>query len=67
MSYSHDLTRELIELIKQKLPDAKIFFNDPLLINLGLTKSLANHDDYLHVRFPGLISTVDATEAVAQR
>jgi len=28
-----------------------IFFNDPQLISEGLTQSLSNHDDHLHVRF----------------
>lgn len=51
MNYSHELTKELAELIKKKFPDARVFFNDQRLINLGLTSRLPNHDDHLHVRF----------------
>ena len=51
MSYSHELTRELVELIKQKFPNTQIFFNDRRLINLGLAKALSGHDNHLHVRF----------------
>ena len=28
-----------------------IFFNDPTLINEGLTQPLANHDNHLHIRY----------------
>jgi hypothetical protein len=30
---------------------ALIFFNDPVLINEGLTTSYPNHDNHLHVRY----------------
>lgn len=52
-NYSHELTRELCELIRGKIAGVRIFFNDPRLITLGLAQRLAGHDDHLHVRFPG--------------
>ncbi|HEV3467726.1 MAG TPA: penicillin-insensitive murein endopeptidase [Pyrinomonadaceae bacterium] len=51
-NYSPELTRELVELIKQKRPDAVIRFNDPRLVEAGLVRKAFGHDDYLHVRFP---------------
>lgn len=53
MNYSHALTKEFVQIVKGKFPNAKIFFNDPRLINLGLTSQLAGHSDHLHIRFPG--------------
>lgn len=53
MNYSHVLTKEFVQLVKSKFPNAKIFFNDTQLINLGLTSPLAGHSDHLHIRFPG--------------
>ena len=53
MNYSHVLTKEFVQIIKNKFPNARIFFNDVRLINLGLTSRLAGHDDHLHIRFPG--------------
>ncbi|HYN86459.1 MAG TPA: penicillin-insensitive murein endopeptidase [Pyrinomonadaceae bacterium] len=52
-SYSHELTKELCQLIRRRVPGVRIFFNDPRLISLGLTQRLAGHNDHLHVRFPG--------------
>jgi hypothetical protein len=51
-NYSPELTRELVELIKQQRPDAVIRFNDPNLVAAGLTRKASGHDDYLHVLFP---------------
>jgi len=51
-NYSPALTRELVELIKQKRPDAVIRFNDPALVAAGLTRKTSGHNDYLHVLFP---------------
>jgi hypothetical protein len=51
--YSRDLTRELCQLIREKVSGVRIFFNDPRLIAAGLCAPLAGHDDHLHVRFPG--------------
>jgi peptidoglycan hydrolase-like protein with peptidoglycan-binding domain len=53
MNYSHELTKELVQLIRGQFPDVRIFFNDPRLIDSGLTAFLAGHDDHLHVRFAG--------------
>ncbi len=52
MNYSHEATKELAQLIKEKFPAATIFFNDERLIGLKLTSPLAGHDDHLHLRFP---------------
>ncbi len=52
MNYSHELTRELAQLIKEKFPAATIFFNDERLIGLNLTSPLSGHDNHLHLRFP---------------
>ena len=52
-TYSHQLTLEFVQLVKAKFPNTTIFFNDPKLIKLGLTKPLAGHSDHLHIRFPG--------------
>jgi len=49
-NYDRDKTRELIQLIKQQNPNAKILFNDPVLIAEGLcVKSDKTHDNHLHV------------------
>lgn len=53
MNYSHESTKELAQLIKEKFPAATLFFNDERLIGLKLTSPLAGHDDHLHLRFPG--------------
>src|SRR4030095_8538008 len=29
MNYSHELTKELVQLIRGQFPDVRIFFNDP--------------------------------------
>lgn len=52
-SYSHELTKELCQIIRRRVPGVRIFFNDRRLIDLGLTQRLSGHDDHLHVRFPG--------------
>lgn len=51
VNYSHTITKELAQLIKEKFPNATIFFNDQRLISGGLTKRLQGHDNHLHVRF----------------
>jgi len=50
-SYDHALTRELVLLIREKFPQVRILFNDPLLIRDELTRRFAGHDNHLHVRF----------------
>jgi peptidoglycan hydrolase-like protein with peptidoglycan-binding domain len=50
-NYSHALTRELCLLLRQELNPEVVFFNDPLLIQEGLTRRAAGHHNHLHVRF----------------
>jgi hypothetical protein len=41
-----------VKLVRTKHPGVTIFFNDPKLINAGLTKQLGGHNNHLHLRFP---------------
>ncbi|HET9138207.1 penicillin-insensitive murein endopeptidase [Actinophytocola sp.] len=52
-TYDRAATRQLINQIRAAAPGHVkfIFFNDPTLINEGLTTSQANHDNHLHVRY----------------
>jgi peptidoglycan hydrolase-like protein with peptidoglycan-binding domain len=52
-NYDQAATRELIKQIRAYAPGhvIQIFFNDPVLINEGLTTYQTNHDDHLHVRY----------------
>ena len=49
--YDRDATRALIEEIKRTNPNAKILFNDPVLIAEGLCSPAKGHDNHLHVSF----------------
>lgn len=51
--YDRAATRALIQAIRAQAPGhvKAIFFNDPQLINEGLTINVAGHDDHLHVRY----------------
>jgi hypothetical protein len=51
--YDREATRQLAQAIYDAAPGhiALIFFNDPVLIDEGLTQPYANHDDHLHVRY----------------
>ncbi len=49
--YDRDATRKLIEEIKRTNPNAKILFNDPVLIKEGLVSRAKGHDNHLHVSF----------------
>ncbi|PZR12291.1 MAG: hypothetical protein DI536_15415 [Archangium gephyra] len=49
--YDRDATRTLIQEIKRTNPNAKILFNDPVLIKEGLTSRAGGHDNHLHVSF----------------
>lgn len=49
--YDRDATRKLIQEIKRTNPNAKILFNDPVLIKEGLTSKASGHDNHLHVSF----------------
>jgi Putative peptidoglycan binding domain/Penicillin-insensitive murein endopeptidase len=52
-SYDRAATRILIKAIRAAAPGhiKLIYFNDPVLINEGLTTWFTNHDDHLHVRY----------------
>jgi len=52
-TYDRAATRQLIQSIKAAAPAhvRLIFFNDPTLINEGLTTEWPAHDNHLHVRF----------------
>jgi peptidoglycan hydrolase-like protein with peptidoglycan-binding domain len=52
-TYDRAATRQLIQSIKAAAPGhvRLIFFNDPTLINEGLTTEWPAHDNHLHVRF----------------
>jgi len=51
--YSRDLTRRLIGVIREVNPQAKVFFNDPVLIKEGRCAFLSGHHNHLHIRFVG--------------
>ncbi|HLM55302.1 MAG TPA: penicillin-insensitive murein endopeptidase, partial [Pyrinomonadaceae bacterium] len=51
-NYSRVLTRELALLIKQRVPAAVVYFDDPTLVSEGLTVETSDHDNYLHVLLP---------------
>lgn len=48
--YDRLRTRRFVQLAKQLEPNAVFFFNDPVLIDAGLVKRLAGHDDHLHLQ-----------------
>ncbi|GLZ76207.1 hypothetical protein Afil01_10140 [Actinorhabdospora filicis] len=52
-AYDRAATRQLVQAIRSTASGhvALIFFNDPTLINEGLTTQYANHDNHLHVRY----------------
>jgi peptidoglycan hydrolase-like protein with peptidoglycan-binding domain len=52
-TYDRAATRQLIQAVKAAATGhlRLIFFNDPTLINKGLTTEWPNHDNHLHVRF----------------
>ncbi|HEV2784231.1 MAG TPA: penicillin-insensitive murein endopeptidase [Actinophytocola sp.] len=52
-TYDRAATRQLVNAIRSAAPGhvRLIFFNDPVLINEGLTTSQANHDNHLHIRY----------------
>jgi peptidoglycan hydrolase-like protein with peptidoglycan-binding domain len=47
-NYDPARTKELVLLIKEKHPGAVIYFNDPKLLALGLTKKVTGHHNHLH-------------------
>ena len=50
-NFSHEATRELILLIRNKFDIEVVFFNDPLTISEALTKHAKGHENHVHVRF----------------
>lgn len=52
-TYDRAATRTLIQAVRAKASGhvKLIFFNDPTLIQEGLTQSFPNHDNHLHVRY----------------
>ncbi len=48
--YDRLATRRLIQLVKQLQPNARFFFNDPVLIDAGLARHLGGHDNHLHLQ-----------------
>jgi hypothetical protein len=51
--YDRSATRALIKAIRAAAPGhiKVIYFNDPVLIREGLTRSHVGHDDHVHVRY----------------
>lgn len=51
--YDRVATRRLVQEIRAAAPQhvSLIFFNDPVLIDEGLTTEWPNHDNHLHVRY----------------
>jgi len=52
-SYDQAATRELVEAIRAAAPGhvKLIWFNDPVLLEVGLTEYREGHDNHLHVRY----------------
>jgi peptidoglycan hydrolase-like protein with peptidoglycan-binding domain len=52
-TYDRAATRQLVQAVRGKAPGhvKLIFFNDPVLIDEGLTQAFDNHDNHLHVRY----------------
>jgi peptidoglycan hydrolase-like protein with peptidoglycan-binding domain len=52
-TYDRAATRQLVQAIRANASGqlALIFFNDPVLIDEGLTTSYPNHDNHLHIRY----------------
>ncbi|GAA3370656.1 hypothetical protein GCM10020367_18140 [Streptomyces sannanensis] len=52
-TYDRAATRKLVQAIRAAAPGhiKVIWFNDPVLIDEGLTEPLTNHDNHLHIRY----------------
>ncbi|ABX07821.1 Peptidoglycan-binding domain 1 protein (plasmid) [Herpetosiphon aurantiacus DSM 785] len=52
-TYDRAATRTLVKAIRAAAPGqiALIYFNDPVLIDEGLTSAYPNHDNHLHIRY----------------
>jgi peptidoglycan hydrolase-like protein with peptidoglycan-binding domain len=65
-TYSRELTRQLIQLIRTFYNVEMIFFNDPVLIMEKLSKRWPGHDDHLHIRFaPSVVVSPSAPSSPA--
>jgi LysM repeat protein len=51
-TYDREMTRQFVQLVRERHPDAVILFNDPVLIREGLTKYYSGHDNHLHMKLP---------------
>ena len=52
VAYDTIRTEDFVKLVLSYHPNTAIFFNDWRLINKGLTKHAAGHNNHLHIRFP---------------
>ncbi|MEW6281465.1 MAG: hypothetical protein AB1758_22840 [Candidatus Eremiobacterota bacterium] len=52
LAYDQAATREFVELVRERAPRAIVLFNDPQLMDEGLTRFSEGHYDHLHVRLP---------------
>lgn len=52
-TYDRAATRQLVQAVRSTAPGhvKLIFFNDPVLIDEGLTTQYPNHDNHLHIRY----------------
>ena len=52
-TYDRAATRALLQAVRSRAAGhvKLIFFNDPVLIDEGLTQSFPNHDNHIHVRY----------------
>ncbi|WP_419993712.1 penicillin-insensitive murein endopeptidase [Streptomyces boninensis] len=52
-AYDRAATRELVKALRAAAPGhiRYVWFNDPTLINEGLTSSYTGHDNHLHIRY----------------
>jgi len=52
-AYDRAATRTLVQAVRSRAPGhvKLIFFNDPVLVQEGLTQSYPNHDNHLHIRY----------------
>jgi peptidoglycan hydrolase-like protein with peptidoglycan-binding domain len=61
-TYDRAATRDLVESIRATAPGhiKQIWFNDPVLVREGLTRTHSGHDDHIHVRYCERIHPVAA-------
>lgn len=50
-TYDRAATRQLVKAIRATGRVSLVYFNDPTLINEGLTTQYPNHDNHLHIRY----------------